>query len=191
LNGPVTGLEGVSDQDKPGFCLISALNFRAFDCQHANINAMSLSETRAVRRSPIIQFSVFSENKVGILSEIIGMLAAQNVHVMALSTIDTVDSSLLRVIVDDPDRARDLFRLNGYTHIESRMLGVEMKSEEDLRAVLAALLEAEVNIHFLYPFVSRPNGRCGLALFVDDRELAEDSLTLRGMTVIDQNDISR
>ena len=95
------------------------------------------------------------------------------------------------VIVDDPDRARELFHVNGYTHNENEMLGVEMNSEEDLPAVLAALLEAEVNIHFLYPFLSRPNGRCGLALFVDDRELAEDSLALRGMTVIDQNDISR
>lgn len=152
---------------------------------------MSLSETRAVRRTPIIQFSVFSENKVGILSEIVGTLAAQNVHAVALSTIDTVDSSITRVIVDDPDRARELFHVNGYTHNENEMLGVEMNSEEDLPAVLAALLEAEVNIHFLYPFLSRPNGRCGLALFVDDRELAEDSLALRGMTVIDQNDISR
>jgi hypothetical protein len=152
---------------------------------------MSLSETRAVRRSPIIQFSVFSENKVGILSEIVGVLAARNVHVMALSTIDTVDSSIVRVIVDDPDRARELLRANGYACNESEMLGVEMNSEEGIQAVLAALLEAEVNIHFIYPFVSRPNGRCGLALYVDDRELAEDSLTLRGITVIDQNDISR
>jgi len=104
---------------------------------------------------------------VGTLYEMIGMLGAQNVHVMALSTIDTVDSSISRVILDDPDRARDLFRSGGYNY--SEMLGVEMNSEGSLRAVLAAQLETEVNIHYLYPFISRPNGRCGLALFVDDR----------------------
>ena len=104
---------------------------------------------------------------------------------MALSTIDTVDSSILQVILDDPDQARELFHAGGYTYNESEMLGVEMNSESSLRAVLAALLEAEVNIHYLYPFISRPNGRCGLALIVDDRELAEDALARRAITVID------
>ncbi|MEZ5278596.1 MAG: acetolactate synthase [Opitutaceae bacterium] len=152
---------------------------------------MATSETRSVRRSPIIQFSVFSENKVGILSEIIGLLAGDQVHVMALSTVDTIDSSILRVVVDDPDRARALFAAKGLACNESEVLGVEMATEADLGKVLSALLEAELNIHYLYPFVSRPRGRCGIVLHLEDQELAADALSLRGIRVIDQRDISR
>lgn len=152
---------------------------------------MSMSETRSMRRSPVIQFSVFSENKVGILSEIIGLLTGAGIHVMALSTVDTIDSSILRVVVDDPDRARLLFIEKGLACNESEVLGVEMATEADLGKVLAALLEAEINIHYLYPFVARPRGRCGLVLHLEDRELAADALSLRGITVIDQNEISR
>lgn len=152
---------------------------------------MSMSEITSIRRSPVIQFSIFSENKVGILSEIIGLLARHNVHVMALSTIDTADSSILRMVVDDPDKAGELFYDTGHPFNQSDVLGVQMETEADLARVLSALLEAEINIHYLYPFIARPNGRCGLVLHLEDRELGVDALSLRGFTVLDQNDISR
>ncbi len=150
-----------------------------------------MSEIVSGRHGPIIQFSVFSENKVGILSEIVGLLARQNVHVMALSSIDMADSSILRVVVDDPDKTCELFEKAGHLYIRNDVLGVQMETEADLARVLAALLEAEINIHYLYPFVARPNGRCGLVLHLEDRELAADALSLRGLTVIDQSEISR
>lgn len=152
---------------------------------------MSMSETTSIRRNPVVQFSVFSENKVGILSEITALLARHNVHVMALSTIDAADSSILRVVVDDPDKAGELFYKSGHPFNRSEVLGVQMETEADLAGVLAALLEAEINIHYLYPFLARPNGRSGLVLHLEDRELAADALSLRAFTVLDQNDISR
>ncbi len=58
------------------------------------------------------QFSVFMENKVGRLLDIVKMLSQANIHVVALSILDTADAAIVRLVADDPDKARALFRRN-------------------------------------------------------------------------------
>ncbi|MEC7906726.1 MAG: hypothetical protein VYC82_05840 [Verrucomicrobiota bacterium] len=77
---------------------------------------------------------------------------------MALNTLDTTDSAILRVIVDDPDKARELLMDNGVSFSESEVLAVEIAGEHDVERVLTTLLETEVNIDYVYPFISRPMG---------------------------------
>ena len=61
---------------------------------------------------PVKQFSVFIENRVGRLHDLVALLAKHNVHIMAMTTIDQTDTALDRMIVDDPDRARELMAAN-------------------------------------------------------------------------------
>ena len=72
-----------------------------------------VSVSRAVP-DPVKQFSIFTENKVGRLSDLIKYFAENQVHVMALTTLDTSDSAILRVIVDDPQKARALLHEHGH-----------------------------------------------------------------------------
>jgi len=137
------------------------------------------------------QFSIFTENKVGRLNELVALLGAHNVHVMALNTLDTTDSAILRVVVDDPERARTLFQEHGFPFTASELIVVELVSESDLRRVLAALLEAEVNIHYIYPFIFRPLERAALAINADDGDVAEHALSTHGFRVLSQGDIAR
>ena len=68
-----------------------------------------MSDTAApVAADPVKQFSVFIENRVGRLHDLVALLAKHNVHIMAMTTIDQTDTALDRMIVDDPDRAREL-----------------------------------------------------------------------------------
>ncbi len=140
---------------------------------------------------PVKQFSVFAENRVGRLYDLCGLFKEHNVHIMALTALDTTDSTILRLIVDDHDRARELMVNNDFPYTECDILVVEMNDESDLQNVLAALFEAEINIHYIYSFIKRPEGRTALALNIEDADVAAQSLCTRGFKVLTQSDISR
>ena len=68
-----------------------------------------MTETaKAGRAEPVIQFSVFTPNRLGRLHALVNSLAARGVHVLALMVLDTTDSAIIRLVVDDPERAREL-----------------------------------------------------------------------------------
>ena len=140
---------------------------------------------------PVIQFSVFAENRVGRLHDLTALLKANNVHVIALTVLDTTDSAIVRLIVDDPDKARELMINNDFPFGESDVLAVEIRDESDLAQVLKALLVAEINIHSVYTFLKRPGDRTALALNVEDADVAAQSLNHHGFKVLTQKDISR
>lgn len=149
------------------------------------------AQTSASSQDPVRQFSVFAENRVGRLHELTALLKDHNVHIMAITVLDTTDSAIVRVIVDDPDRARELMVNNDFPYSEGEVLAVEIGDESDLKGVLAALLEAEINIHYVYSFIKRPEGRSALAINAEDVDVAAQALTQRGYRVLKQHDISR
>jgi len=140
---------------------------------------------------PVCQFSIFTENKVGRLADLTRLFGQKAIHILALNTLDTTDSAILRVIVDDPDKARELLRENGVSFSESQVLAVEIAGEHDVERVLTTLLETEVNIDYIYSFISRPMGRSALAMSIEDMDIAMDILGARNHKVLSQRDISR
>jgi len=115
----------------------------------------------------------------------------KSIHILALTTLDTTDIGILRIVVDDPDAARELLVSQRYAFSESPILAVEIAGERDIGGVLMALLEAEVNIHYMYSFISRPMGRSALAMSIEDLDIAMDILRVRKHKVLSQRDISR
>jgi len=79
---------------------------------------------------PIKQFSVFTENRVGRLYDLTSLLKNHNVHVIACTILDTTDSTIIRMIVDDPDKTRELLINNDYAYTECEILAVEIEGEE-------------------------------------------------------------
>lgn len=152
---------------------------------------MTSEVTQAPESDPVKQFSVFAANKVGRLNEFVSLLSSHRIHVLGLTTMETTDSAILRVIVDDPDEARLLFLEHGFPFTESDLLAVEMRSEGDLAVILGALNDAEINIHYIYPLIYRPQERSALAMNLEDIDLAAQSLRVRDLTVLTQSDISR
>jgi hypothetical protein len=140
---------------------------------------------------PVKQFSVFTANQVGRLHELTALLKQNDVHVMAITVLDSADSAIVRLVVDDPDRARELMINNDFPYSEADLLVVEIDDESKLTAVLAALLEAEVNIHYVYSFIKRPRGKAALALSVEDPDIAAQAVAQRGFKVLRQSDIAR
>ena len=149
------------------------------------------ARTSSAPHDPVKQFSVFAENRVGRLFDLTSLLKENDVHIMAITVLDTTDSSIIRVVVDDPTKARELMISNDLPYGECNILAVEIADESELRNVLAALLEAEINTHYVYSFIKRPADRAAIAISAEDPETAAQALGKRGFKVLQQGDISR
>lgn len=145
----------------------------------------------AKRADAVVQFSVFTPNRLGRLHELVNLLGSKNVHVLALTVLDTTDSAIIRFVVDDPDRSRGLLHQHGFPFAESHLVVTEVNSPEELNRLMAALLEAEININYLYSFIPHPHGKSILALNMEDIEMAEQALKRHQFPVLKQADLSR
>jgi hypothetical protein len=142
--------------------------------------------------TPVRQFSVFLQNKVGALLEVVKLLGEHNVIVLALSIQDSSESSIARMIVSDPDQVSRLFHEHEIPFSECEVLVVELREgAADLAKALATLLMAEVNIYFSYPLLVRPRGRATLAMHLDDTECSSAVLRGNGFNILNQADLSR
>jgi len=150
---------------------------------------------RAARAKPgpvVRQFSVFLENKCGRLLDLTRLFEKTHIHVLGLSVVDTSDSAVVRLVVDDPDKAAELFRTNHIPFSDTEVLVVELPHGPDgLVSMLVALLQAEINIYYVYSFLVRSHERPVLAFHVEDRELGADVLNRNGFTTLNQSDLLR
>ena len=155
--------------------------------------SVKLPETTSRIAGPLVkQFSVFLPNKVGAMLDVVKLLNAHHTHVVALSISESTDSAIARIIVSDPALVENLFREHDIAFGVSEMIVVEMREvATQLSTLLAALLMAEVNVHFTYPLLTRPNDRAALALHIDDVECASSVLAGEGFKLLSQADISR
>ncbi len=149
--------------------------------------------TSSSLQEPLVrQFSVFLENKVGALLDLTRTLGEANIHICGLSVVDTTDSAVVRMVVDDPDRCREVLHKAQIPAKESYLLVIELPhGPERLDQVLRQLVTAEVNIHYTYSLMIRPNDKPVLALLCEDHEYARDVLLKARIPVLTQKDISR
>ena len=151
------------------------------------------ARTRNSMTEPLVrQFSVFLENKVGALLDLTRTLGEANVHICGISVVDTADAAVVRMVVDDPDRCRDVLHKAGIPANESSLVVIELpRGPEKLANVLRHLVAAEVNIQYTYSLMVRPHDKALLALYCEDPDYGREVLTTGGYTVLTQKDISR
>lgn len=143
------------------------------------------------RNYPAIrQFTVFLENRVGQLLEIIRRFEGSKVHIVALSISDSAECAFVRFLLSHPEEGREILERAGLAIIESDLIGVELPDNpQPLLDICTALLQAEVNIIQAYPLLVRPHGRAAVALMVDDIEMGQETLAARGFAMITEGDL--
>jgi hypothetical protein len=151
---------------------------------------MDMQTAKGRGQEPVLQFAIFTPNRLGRLHDLIGLFSANQVHVLALMVLDTTDSAIIRVVVDDPDRARDLLKEGDFAFTESRLVVVEASST-DLARLMSVLLQVELNINYLYSFIPHPDSKSIIALSIEDNEMAEHALQRHQFRTLRQADISR
>ncbi len=119
------------------------------------------------------QFTVFMENKVGRLQQLVRGHEEAGGKIVALSVQSQSDTSLVRLICANPDMGRDVLQREGFSFTEQDVLVVEVpaRSKHPLTAVCAAVLAAEINIHYTYPMLLRPTARPSCCMWTITRLL--------------------
>lgn len=137
------------------------------------------------------QLSIFLENRVGQLLRLTRLLEGQDVRILGLSVEGTVDCAIVRMVVNDPDLARDLFAQAGFAVSECDLLVVEVpQTRQGILTICSALIGAELNMNYLYPIWSETSseGRF-LAIQVDNLPLAALVLHEKGFNVLAQSEL--
>ncbi|WP_437225224.1 acetolactate synthase [Planctomicrobium sp. SH661] len=136
------------------------------------------------------QFCVFMENRVGCLHEMLKQIERHDLRIVAISIMDTIDFSVVRVIVDDADRVREILKLSSFTFIENDILGVELPDEPDpYGTIFRTLMTAEMNIAYTYPLLYRRARRGAIAIYVEDVDSARQVLLDHGQHLIAEKDL--
>jgi hypothetical protein len=140
----------------------------------------------------IRQFTVFLENRVGQLLEVIRRFEGSKVRIVALSINDSAECAFVRFLLSHPEQGREILERAGLALIESDLIGVELPTgDQALLRICTALLQAEVNIVQAYPILVRPHGRPAVAIMVDNIEMAMETLAQKGFSMISEADLTQ
>ncbi|AEH44040.1 amino acid-binding ACT domain protein [Thermodesulfatator indicus DSM 15286] len=102
----------------------------------------------------IKQLSIFLENRKGRLKEVTRVLAEANVNIRALALAESAEFGILRLVVDNPEKARSVLSSEGFTVKEQEVFAVEVPDKPGgFYQVVKALTEADINIDYTYAFV--------------------------------------
>ncbi len=155
------------------------------------IEGMTTKTARGRQPEWVTQFSIFTANRMGRLHDLIALLSKSGVHVLAVTVLDTSETAIIRIVVDDPQAARHILQDNHFAFTESNLVVVEIDDATQLPELMAAFLEAEVNVNYMYCFIPHPQGKSLLGVSMEDDEVGEKILTRHGFRVLRQADISR
>ena len=139
----------------------------------------------------IRQFTVFLENRVGQLLEVVRRFEGSNVRIVALTISESTECAFVRFVLSDPEQGREILERAGLALIESELIGVELPDEpQPLLKLCTALLQAEINITQVYPLLVRPEGRPTVAVMVDNIEMATETLASKGFRTVSEGDLT-
>jgi hypothetical protein len=138
----------------------------------------------------ITQISVFLENRKGRLFEICSLLGKAGINIRALTIAETETFGVLRMVVDKPAEAIELFRKNSITANKTDVVAVEVPDHPGgLAQVLKVLSDNNVNVEYMYGFVEKYSENALLVFRFDNPERAHQVLAKNGLTVIDEKGI--
>jgi hypothetical protein len=111
------------------------------------------------------QIAIFIENRSGRLAEITTILAEHDINIRALSLADTADFGILRLIVNDTEKAQKILKEKGFTVGKTEVLVVEVADRPGgLAKALTTIKEADLNVEYMYAFTQK-SGESGLIIF--------------------------
>ncbi len=140
----------------------------------------------------IKQISVFLENAPGQLSEVSKILGENNIDMSALSLADTTEFGILRLIVNDPEKACDVLRAQNYIVKQNYVLAAVVDDRPGgLTGVLDILANAHVAVEYMYAFVGSQDGHAVVVIRPDNAETALSALDENHVSTLDPKDIYR
>ncbi|WP_251392244.1 ACT domain-containing protein [Mediterraneibacter agrestimuris] len=138
----------------------------------------------------IQQLSVFVENQPGSIMRVTSELTDAKINIRAIASFDTPEFAILRLVVDQPERAKDDLTSKGFVVRLQKVISVELKDEKgNLNQMLEVLAKGGISINYIYSFVIRGDKAPVMVFNTDDYEKAEKVLKEAGVKLIDEADL--
>jgi hypothetical protein len=103
----------------------------------------------------IQQLSVFLENKSGRLTQVLEVLGGENIRITALSVADTAEFGILRLLVPEPEKARQVLKKNDFSVNITEVISVSAPNEAKHYAnVLKILSDRNISVEYTYAFTA-------------------------------------
>lgn len=136
------------------------------------------------------QVSVFLENKSGRLLDMTRRLGEAGVNIRAMCVADTEEFGVVRLIADDPEKARDALREHGFIVKETVVIAVEVDDRPGgLAEIIKPLVDQEMNVEYLYCFLEKSGTKAVLIIRVEEAEHAVGALKVAGFRVIPEDEL--
>ena len=138
----------------------------------------------------IRQISVFVENQPGSMMNVTSVLTEAHVNIRAISTFDTPEFGIMRLIVDNPVRAKEALTEKGFVTRVSEVIGAELKDEKgNLNQMLAILADWKINVNYIYSFVIREGKAPVMVFSTDNYEKAEKVLRAADVKLVEEEEL--
>ena len=138
----------------------------------------------------IRQISVYEENQTGSMMNVTSVLTEAGVNIRAISTFDTPEFGIMRLVVDDPVSAKNSLTAKGFVTRVSNVIGVELKDEQgNLNQMLKILADGKINIDYIYSFVIREGKAPVMVFHTDDFEQAEKVLEAADVKIMEEEEL--
>ena len=140
----------------------------------------------------IKQLTVFVPNRKGAMVSLTDILAKNAINIRALSIAETEDFGVLRLIVNDEIAATKILEENGYLIKTIDVVGVKIGDKPGaLTAALDVLDKSDINVEYLYAFMTRTEKHAYVVLRVENNDAAESALESAGFHLITNADIDK
>ena len=137
------------------------------------------------------QISIFLENKSVRLAEVTSILAAAGINIRALSLADTADFGVLRLLVNDSDRARQVLKASGFTVTKTEVTAVAVPDRPGgLAEILRLLNGADINVEYMYAFVQRSGDNAIIIFRFENLEQAIRTLQGGGIRILTGDELA-
>ena len=138
----------------------------------------------------IRQISVFIENKSGRLSDVIEFLGDNGINIRALSLADTSDFGILRLIVNEPEKAYTLLREKEFTVGATDVIAVAVPDNPGgLASVLKLLKDNDVSVEYMYAYVEHSSEYAVMIFRFEDTNSTLELLKNSGVKLLGGDEI--
>lgn len=137
----------------------------------------------------IDQISVFLENRAGRLKEVCEVIGKNDINIRALTVAETQSFGVLRMVVNDTEKALKVLKENSFTANRTDVVVVEIEDRPcGLADVLSVLESGKVNVEYMYAFLERNQNKALLVFRFDDIESAISVLKANNIPVVSNSD---
>ena len=124
------------------------------------------------------------------MMRVTSVLTESHVNIRAISTFDTPEFGILRLVVDDPAKAKESLTQKGFVTRVNDVIWAELKDEKgNLNEMLRILADGKINVNYIYSFVIREEKAPVIVFHTDDFQKAEQVLKRAEVKLVEESEL--